>query len=77
MRWAGHVVHIGARRDVHRILVREPEGKRTLGNPGINGRIILRRILRKWNGGIDWIETTQDRESWRAFVHAVMNLRVL
>jgi hypothetical protein len=27
-------------------------------------------------GGINWIEVTQDRDKWRAFVIAVMHLRV-
>ena len=48
-----------------------------LGDPGIDGRIILRWIFRKCNvGGMDWIELAQDRDRWRAFVKAVMNLRV-
>jgi len=45
---------------------------------GVDGRIILRRIFRKWNagGGTDWIEQDKDRDRWRARVNAVMNLRV-
>ena len=48
-----------------------------LGDPGVDGRIILRCIFRKWVvGGMDWVELSQDRDRWRAFVTAVMKLRV-
>jgi hypothetical protein len=47
-----------------------------LGDPGVDGRIILKWIFKQWDGGKDWIELAQDRDSWRALVNAVMNLRV-
>jgi hypothetical protein len=35
-----------------------------LEHPGIDGRIILRRIQRKWDGrGMDWIDLAQDRDN--------------
>ena len=46
MRWAGHVARMGERRDVYRVLVGKPGGKRSLGNPGLYGKIILRWIFR-------------------------------
>ena len=33
MRWAGHVVCMGERESVYRVLVGKPEGKRSLGRP--------------------------------------------
>jgi hypothetical protein len=40
---------------------------------GINGRIILKWSLNKYNGrGMDWIYLAHDREKWRALVNVVM-----
>ena len=48
-----------------------------LEDPGVDGRIILRWIFRKWDaGGMEWIELAKYRDRWRALVSAVMNLRV-
>jgi hypothetical protein len=47
-----------------------------LGDPGVDGRIILKWIFKQWDGGMDCIELAQDRDSWRAVVNAVMNHRV-
>jgi hypothetical protein len=47
-----------------------------LGDPGVDGRIILNWIFKKWEGGMDWIELAEDRDMWQALVNAVMNFRV-
>ena len=54
----------------------KPEGKNHLGDPGVDGRIKLKWIFKKWDGGMDWIHLAQDRDRWQALVNAVMNLRV-
>jgi hypothetical protein len=48
-----------------------------LEDPGVDERIILMWIFRELNGkGNEWIDLTEDRDRWRAFVKAVMNLQV-
>jgi hypothetical protein len=47
-----------------------------LKDPDVDGRIILKWMFEKWNGGMDWIDLVQHRDRWRAPVNAVMNLRV-
>jgi hypothetical protein len=37
---------------VYRVLVGKPEGKNHLEDPGVDGRIILRWIFRKWYVGV-------------------------
>jgi hypothetical protein len=44
-----------------------------LGDPDVDGRIMLRWIFRKWAVGI---ELAQDRERWPALVNEVTNFRV-
>jgi len=40
------------KRGVYRVLVGKPEGRDHLGDPGVDGNIILRWIFRKWDVGI-------------------------
>jgi hypothetical protein len=47
-----------------------------VGDPGVDGRIILKWIFKTWDGGMDWIELAQDRDRWRAPVNALMTFRV-
>jgi len=66
---------MGERRGVYRVLVGNLRGRDHLEDRGIDGKIILRWIFRKWDGGMDWIDLAQDRDRWRALVNAVMNLQ--
>jgi hypothetical protein len=78
MRWAGHVACIGEERNVYRVLMGKPEGKRPFGRPTCRWADGIRMDLREtgW-GNVDWIQLAQDRDQWQAFVNTVMHLRVL
>jgi hypothetical protein len=68
---------MGEKRNVYRLLVGKPDGKRP-----------LKRSRRRWVdnikmdlleiglGGVDWIVLAQDMDKWRALVNSVLNLRV-
>jgi hypothetical protein len=77
MKLVGHVARKGEGRDVYRVLVGRPEGKRPLGRPRRRWEDIIKMNLREIGiDGVNWIRLAQDRVQWRACVNTVMNLRV-
>ena len=72
----GHTSRVGERRVACRVLVGKPEGQRSLDDPSVDRRIILRWIFGKWDEGMDWIDLAQDTNRWRTLIYAIMNLRV-
>ena len=61
----------------YRVLVGKPEGKRLLGRQRRRWEDNIKMDLREV--GCDpgkWIDLTEDRDQWRTYVRAVMNLRV-
>jgi hypothetical protein len=67
----------GEKRDVYKVLVGKPEGKKPLGRPRRRWEDNIKMDLQDMVcGGVDRIELAEDRDSWRALVNAVMNLRV-
>ena len=48
-----------------------------LEDVGVDGRMILKCIFKKRElGGMEWITVAVDRDRWRAYVNATMNLLI-
>ncbi|KAJ4446896.1 hypothetical protein ANN_13597 [Periplaneta americana] len=77
LRWAGHVARMGESRNAYRVLVGRPEGKRPLGRPRRRWEDNIKMDLREVGyDDREWINLAQDRDQWRAYVRAAMNLQV-
>jgi hypothetical protein len=68
---------MGEKRNVYRILVEMPEGKRPLGRPRRRWVDNIKMYLREigWDG-MDSIDLAQNRDQWRSLVNTLMHLRV-
>jgi hypothetical protein len=72
VRWAGHVARMSERRDFWW----GPEGKMQLRRPRCKWEDNIKVDLQEVGcGGMEWIELVEAKDSWRALVNAVMNVR--
>ena len=64
-------------RNAYRVLVGKPQGKRPLGRLRSRWEYNIKMDLREvgCDPG-DWIDLAEGRDQWRAYVRAVLNLRV-
>jgi hypothetical protein len=65
-------------RNVYKVLMGKPEGKRPLGRPRCRWEDGIRMDLRDigW-GSVEWTQLAQARDRWWAVVNTVMNLQIL
>ncbi|KAJ4450892.1 hypothetical protein ANN_02325 [Periplaneta americana] len=76
LRWVGHVARMGESRNAYNVLVGRPEGERPLGRSRPRWEDNIKTDLREVGyDDRDWINLEQDRDRWRAYVRAAMNLR--
>jgi len=45
-------------------------------NLDVDGGIVLKLAFKMWDGGMDWIDLAQNKDSWPSLVIGVINLRV-
>ena len=64
-------------RSSFKTLIGKPTGKRPLGRPRRTWEKNIRMDLREIGINLrNWVDSTQHRDYWRAFVKAALNLRV-
>jgi hypothetical protein len=64
---AGYVAFMGKKRHAYREWDH-------LEDPVVDGRIMLKCVLEKWDEGMDWINLAQNRDRCRSVVNATINL---
>jgi hypothetical protein len=63
--------------NTYQIMMGKPEGQGPLGGPGHRWENYVNMDPREvgWSG-MDWIDVTQDRDHWKAFMITIKNLWV-
>ena len=77
LRWAGHVARMEEGSSAFKILTDKPTGKRPLGIPRRRWEDNIRMDLEEIGmNAVNWVDSAQDRNYWRALVNAALNFRV-
>ena len=77
LRWAGHVARMEEGRSAFKILTGKPTGKIPLGRPWCRWEDTIRMDLKEVGiNAENWVDSTQDRNYWRALVNVAVNLQV-
>ena len=70
MRWAGHLAKMEEGRSAFKILTGKPTAKRQLGRPRRRCEGNIRMDLKEIGiNARNWVDSTQDRDYWRALVN--------
>ena len=76
LRWAEHVARMAEGRSAFKVLTGKPIGKRTLGRPRRRWEDNIRMDLKEIGiNMMNWLDSAQDRDYWRALANAALNLR--
>jgi hypothetical protein len=76
MNWAGQVMVLGREKVRTGFRWGNLMERDRFRNLLLDWRIVLIWILKKWNGGMGWIDLDQYRDRWQALVKAIMNLQL-
>ena len=66
---------MGERCGAYRVFMGNMWERDHLKGLGLDGRIILKWIFKKWNGSVDWVGQAHGKERWCVLMYAVMALR--
>ena len=77
LRWAGHVARMEENRIAFEILTGKPTGKRPLEMTRRRWEDNIRMDLKKVGiNAVNWFDSAQNMDYWRALVNAALYLRV-